>query len=95
MNDPITHFLIVLSVCVGIFLIMLPIRMFRRAVERRAWRKRMDGVDGLPAEAWADFGYKSEHYPDTHYSWRERMDGAGGLPASSWADLRPPPPNRG
>jgi hypothetical protein len=40
---------------VGVFfVIVVPVRMFRRGVERREWRRRMNGVGGSPAEFWVD-----------------------------------------
>jgi hypothetical protein len=51
----IVHFLLNLSIWVGVFfVIVVPVRMFRRGVERREWRRRMNGVGGSPAEFWVD-----------------------------------------
>jgi hypothetical protein len=48
MTPPIIQIL----VCAGVLAIMAPIIWISRARERRRWRSRMDGVAGLPADAW-------------------------------------------
>jgi hypothetical protein len=55
LNHAIANFLLALVGLTAVFfIIVVPTRLFVRWRERRAWRTRMDGVCGLPAERWLD-----------------------------------------